>query len=327
MPKPIIFMFSGQGSQYYQMGKYIYMHHMAFRKWMIKINDIVSGLIGESIIDHIYDSKKKKSDIFDRTLYSHPAIFMVEYAFAQVLLESGIKPDYVLGVSLGEFTSATLAGIITLKESLEIIIKQAEMLEKNCSKGGMMTILEDSSLYNRMPLLNENSTLASINYHSSFTISGQKDKLSSIAFFLKKKDIAYQFLPVSKGFHSFLIEPAKSAYMRFLHKKRINEPQIPFVSCLTGNILKRLPKEYFWEVIRKPILFSKTIGELEKLQNYLYIDLGPSGTLANFVKYNLGKVSKSESFAICSPFGQNLNYLEKIKEVIFQGNFARKKEA
>jgi len=90
-------MFSGQGSQYYQMGKELFILHSTFRKWMLKMDDFVQAQIGTSIIDKIYNEKRGREEQFVRTLWIHPTIFMVEYALTQVLLEEGIKPDYVWG--------------------------------------------------------------------------------------------------------------------------------------------------------------------------------------------------------------------------------------
>ena len=309
----LVFMFSGQGSQYYQMGKELFEYHPVFQNWMLDLDATAYDICGQSIIDHIYNENRKKSDLFDRTLYTHPAIFMVEYALARVLLEMGIEPDYVLGTSIGEFTSAALADVMTVEESLAALIKQAEILETHCNDGGMLAILHDPSLYHETPYIYENSELASVNFHSHFVISGQIDRLKSIAQCLKEHCISYQLLPVSQAFHSSLIDPAAEIYTEYLNQKSYKPPQIHFISCTYATVLTKINTGYFWEVVRKPIEFQKTLRELEKSGNYIYLDLGPSGTLANFVKYNLPENSGSQSLAILSPFGQDLNNLRRVE--------------
>jgi trans-AT polyketide synthase/acyltransferase/oxidoreductase domain-containing protein len=86
MNKPIVFMFSGQGSQYFQMGKALYQSLVTFRHWMDRLDDDFYILTGTSVISHLYDENKKKGDPFDNFLFSHAALFMVEYALAQVLI-------------------------------------------------------------------------------------------------------------------------------------------------------------------------------------------------------------------------------------------------
>ena len=315
MDNSVVFMFSGQGSQYYHMGKELFVKHPIFREWMLRLDKIVYEINGESVLEQLYNEQKQKNEKFDRTLYTHPAIFMVEYALTQVLLESGIEPDFVLGTSMGEFASAAVADIMGVKELLELLVKQAELFESHCHKGSMLAIIHDPMLYSSTPLIYENSELASVNYNSHFVISGEKSKVSIIEGFLKEKGIIYQELPVSYGFHSSLMEPAAAIYINCLNKYSYRNSQIPLASGLYGQILTKLPNNYFWNITRKPIQFPKAIRELENIENSIYLDLGPAGTLANFTKRNLEKDSESESYAIITPFNQELRNIETIKKL------------
>lgn len=314
MNKPVVFMFSGQGSQYYNMGKELFIEHPVFREWIFKLDRIAREIIGESILEQLYSQKKRKYERFDRTLYTHPAIFMVEYALARVLLESGVEPDYVLGASMGDFVSAVVAGVMGVEETLELVLKQAELFEGCCREGGMLAIIHDTNLYYETPLIYENSELGSVNFNLHFVISGKNERLKMIGEFLEEKKILYQDLPVSFAFHSSLIDPAEIFYINFLKKYILKNPQIPMVSCLYGKLITSLSNDYFWNIAREPIQFSKAIYELENFQSYIYLDLGPSGTLANFTKRNLDKNSESEVYAVITPFDQEFKNLEKIKK-------------
>ena len=310
-------MFSGQGSQYYHMGKELFIKHPIYRGWMFKLDKIVREIIGESILEQLYSEKKRKYERFDRTLFTHPTIFMVEYALVQVLLENGVEPDFVLGTSMGEFASAAVAGVIGVEETLELIFKQAELFEGCCCEGGMLAIIHDSNLYYETPLIYENSELGSVNFNSHFVVSGKSRELKIIEEFLNEKGILYQNLPVSFAFHSSLIDPAAAVYINFLKKYSCQNPRIPLVSGLYGKLIAKLPDDYFWNIARKPIQFPKAISELENIQSHIYLDLGPSGTLANFTKRNLESNSKSEVYAVITPFDQELRNLEKIKDALW----------
>jgi bacillaene synthase trans-acting acyltransferase len=315
MRKPIVFMFSGQGSQYYHMGKELYCQNSVFRHWMRKLNDIVYKNFGLSIIDEIYDETKSKFDKFDHLLYTHPAIFMVEYSLARVLIESGFEPDYVLGTSIGEFASAAVAGAISLEETLACLLKQAELVENHCQVGSMIAIIESPDLYDQSYIMSLHSELAAINYSSHFVIAGDREKLLKIEEHLKSRGGFFRALPVRYGFHSSNIDPIEHEYKTFLHEFSFKRPEIPVISCLLSGHVTEFSPGYFWNVVRQPINFQKTIFKIIKENGqFNYIDLGPSGTLANFVKQNLSRDSVSQVYDILNLFGQDIKNLEKVKE-------------
>jgi trans-AT polyketide synthase, acyltransferase and oxidoreductase domains len=316
MSNSIVFMFSGQGSQYYHMGQELFAQQPIFKNWMLKLNDIVYAITGESVLNKMYDGQKRRSEVFSRVLYTYPAVFMVEYALARVLIESGIIPDYVLGTSMGEFAAAATAGVMQVEEILQALLEQAKLFEASCPSGGMLAVLHDPSLYYEAPVIHQNSELASINYHCHFVISGKTEKLKEIEGFLRGKEIISQLLPVSYAFHSSLIDPVETAYKSYLNGLTYHPSQTSLVSCVSGQITEKLPNDYFWSICRKPIEFPKAIGELEKRNNHIYLDLGPSGTLDNFTKQNLARDSRSKSYSIITPFKLELKNLAKIAEVL-----------
>ncbi|HBV96376.1 MAG: acyltransferase [Peptococcaceae bacterium BICA1-7] len=314
MGKPVVFMFSGQGSQYYQMGNELYLQNPVFREWMNRLDRIALSMLGQSVVNQLYGQEKRKSDIFDRTIHTHPAIFMVQYALAQILLESGIRPDLVFGVSLGEFVSAAVAGVMEAEKLLELVIKQAVLLEGCCPDGSMLAIIDDCAVYGEIPVIYENSELASVNYPGHFVVSGEKGKIKKIESFLREKGIIHQELPVSYGFHSSLIDPAAARYANFLRHYHCTDAKVPIVSGLYGNIINQLPEQYFWDIARMPMQLPKAVRELEDMRDCLYLDLG-QGTLTNFIRRNLTGDSHSEVYPIITPFGSELRCLAKVKSL------------
>jgi bacillaene synthase trans-acting acyltransferase len=312
--QPVVFMFAGQGSQYYHMGKELYCRNSIFRHWMSKLDDIIYEKIGFSIIDKIYNEEKNKGDRFDRLLWTHSAIFMLQYSLARLLIEIGIEPDYVLGASLGEVVSAAIAEVISLEEALGLLLKQAELIESRCKSGSMIAIIDSPELYNQSSAIFQCSELAAINYSSHFIVSGDGEKLLKLQEYLINNDIVFQTLPVKYGFHSSNIMPIESDYKSLLCKISFNNAEIQVIACSLNDCVTRFSATYFWDVIRQPIYFQKTILKLEKQGQFNYIDLGPSGTLANFVRRNLSKNSLSQVYDLLTAFGQDVKKLEKVKE-------------
>jgi trans-AT polyketide synthase/acyltransferase/oxidoreductase domain-containing protein len=308
--KPIVFMFSGQGSQYYHMGKALFQAEPCFREWMHRLDAVVEKISGVSVVAQLYHRDNRISDIFDRTRLTHPAIFMVEFALTRVLLERGIQPGVVLGSSLGEFAAAATAGIMDPEELLGLVVKQAEIFETYCPTGGMLTILHDPALYRETPLLFENSQLASINYASHFVVSGKNEGLRDIALFLKKHNIGFQLLPVSFAYHSSLIDAAAGPYLAHLDSKSFQPPSIPVISCMEGKLIDRVPPGYFWHIVRKPVVLPQALENFGPPPDTIFLDLGPAGTMANLVKNNLNH--HPHCFTFMTPFGGELKKLGEL---------------
>ncbi len=312
LAKPVIFMFSGQGSHYYHMGRELFEKQPYFRAWLLKGDRLARERLGVSVLAELYAPEKQKSDYFSRTLFSHPAIFLVEYSLAQTLIEQGLEPDYVLGASLGSFAALAMAGGLTFEAALPAVIEQAECLERHCPPGGMTAILDTPDLFDQTPWLWQQSTLAGINFDTHFVVSAKQEKLVVIQQALKEVGITAQDLPVSYAFHSPGIDPARETYCNFLQNLSRQAQQIPFICCASGVERAEIPEDYLWTVIREPIHFRQTIANLENQRAWSYIDLGPSSTLATFVKYNLTANSASDIFSIMTPFGRDVSNLNQL---------------
>src|SRR6266404_8409287 len=119
MHKPTVFMFSGQGSHYFQMGRALYESNPVFAHWLDRMDKVVHDLTGRSVLTVLYGERSKAEPFVDITA-THPAIFMVEYALAQALMEKGVVPDYTLGTSLGSFAAASVSGCLSMEDALSL---------------------------------------------------------------------------------------------------------------------------------------------------------------------------------------------------------------
>ncbi|GFE86028.1 acyltransferase domain-containing protein [Steroidobacter agaridevorans] len=295
-----VFMFSGQGSHYFRMGQDLFEHDPVFRQWMLRLDDLASSLCGERVVDAIYSPRDRET--FDRTLQTHPAIFMVEYSLAQSLIQAGLRPDITLGASLGSFAAATLAGFMRVEDALAAVVQQAAAFEACCDRGGMIAVLADQTLY-AQPYLREQSELAAINFSSHMVVSAPQAHLAPIERSLGEGEVVYQRLPVSYAFHSQWIDEARAPFESFMSSIRGTPGTLPLASCREATLLTELPNDFFWRVVREPIRFKDTIASLEQRGAHRYIDVGPAGTLATFTKYCLSSDSQSTAHAIMSPFG------------------------
>jgi acyl transferase domain-containing protein len=304
-----VFMFSGQGSHYYEMGRTYYENEPRFRQEMQRLDVIVRELCGCSIIETLYYSGHQKGDTFDRTPLTSAAIFMVEHALATTLIAAGTEPDLVLGTSMGSFAAAATAGCIDAAEALAFVVRQAKILESSCAPGAMIAVLNGPQLHEEQPLA-ENSEIASLNCPGHFVVACSHERVKIVEAFLKHRHVAARRLGVSLAFHSRWIQEAEQPFTHCMRSLRLRPARTAFACCAAAKVRTELPQDFFWKVIREPIRFQQTVAALEDADSYRYIDVGPSGTLATFLKYCLPPDSTSTALVTMSPFGNELKNLQ-----------------
>lgn len=320
--KGFVYVFSGQGSQHYQMAKELYQTDHLFQQKMDHLDDIAGDYLGESVIRHFYDEDRTRSTPFHNLRFSHPAIAMVEFALFEYFLAHDIYPDAVLGASLGEFIAAAAAGVITAEQMMQMVIAQATEVQWQCAKGGMLAVLSNIEIAREAGVLlgqapqehisQKYCTIAARNYAEHFVVSGSLNAIHSAEALLRKNIITFQSLPVDYGFHSSGIDKAKAYFLSKIAHQKFSIPATALISSCYCAPVNEVTHEYFWNVVRKPIEFETAIQYMESQGDYHYIDLGASGTLSNFIKRSLTKLSRSKVSAVLNSFGSDVNGLNRI---------------
>ncbi|MBY0572887.1 MAG: ACP S-malonyltransferase [Undibacterium sp.] len=306
-----VFLFSGQGSHHFQMGRSLFEHDAYFRDAMLQMDGLVKARCGHSVVASLYADHHTRQHSFNRTLLSHPAIFMVEYALAQSLAKADVHADLVLGASLGSFAAAAVAGCVDADAALLAVLEKALILEVHCQAGCMVAVMGEPARY-LSPELLELCELAGRNFAQHTVLALPQQNLAAVEAYLRSHDVVFQRLDVSFAFHSRWIDEAMLPYQEFLRTLQIRPATIPILCCASGDILHTLPPNYFWSVTRKAIRFSDTIAYAETQGNYHYIDVGPAGTLATFLKYSLPAGSSSQSYTLMRPFGKEIDHMPAI---------------
>lgn len=317
MEHKIIFLFPGQGGQYLKMGAQLYHSNKAFAICLEECDAIYHQYLGYSLIDQLYEHPKNN---LDDLLFSTPAILSLEVSMLAALNSLGISANYVVGNSIGEFAAAIASGIWTKEVALEIIIEHSKSMVQSNLEGGMLTVM-NLSYEDLAPLLSKYQLyIASFNCPNNYTLSGNKDNLDALQKELAIKGLLFYRLPIAYPFHSPLIESAKIGYDYYMSTNPLPfAPKDEFISGIFCKRLTTLPLDYFWKVVSEPMNVPKLVNYLEEKAPCLYIDLGPSGTLATFVKYNLSSTSQSITHPIMTPFKTELKQLDLLVKMI-KGN-------
>ena len=287
-----IFMYAGQGSQYYQMGRALYHSDVHFRKNMDQLCHKVQMLSGLNLLEKIYGEDKTTS-AFDDIRYTHPALFCISYSLTKMLIAHGIEPTAVAGHSLGEYIAATIAGMMELDDVLQLIVKQANLLVQYAPEGGLVVVITSPELFYTRSDIFSQCTLAGVNFENSFFVSGYKSAIAKVKEKLNAEDILSVELPVRYGFHSNAIDAIHHHFFPLLNNTSFSDPKLPIYSSAlaqpVGPAQLAEPQAYFWQIVRGTVNFQKLItSTFFSMKNSFFIDVSATGSLSNFLKYSKG---------------------------------------
>lgn len=321
--KPVIWMFSGQGSQYFNMGRDLYESDSVFRDWMNRCDAVVRRSRHTSLLDAIYrPADRSLSSDFINLLETHPALFSIQYSLAKTLLSRGMKPNLMLGYSLGEIVALAVGNALPLEASLEAVLGQADLFATTARPGAMLAVLAPSVTWDPHAPLFANTWLAASNTPEHFVVSGAPGAIDQLQRQLQSREILYYRLPVSVAFHSPLLDSLETLFHEKLGALHLEELAYPLVSTAFMSQMTHLPSRFCWEVIRRPVRFQDSIARLEGMGPAIYVDLGPSGTLAGFLKSLLRPGSSSSVHPIMTPFNRGGETLRRIEKVSKELNLA-----
>ena len=302
-----VVMFSGLGSEPFQMGRDLFANNEVFRTALLELEQLARCYAGHSVLNHLY-GERLQNDPPAKLVDNCLAVYMVQLAMARTLKSSGIEPDYVLAVSLGFFAAATVAGCMKPEEAMQAIAEQAETIEMCCPRGGMLAVLAPLEL-SQDPNVARFCEVAAINSPSHFVVAADSKGLNDLEEYLRQRGFIYQRLPVDYGFHSRWIDEAQAPLEKLLAEMAGRPAMIPIICCARARRIQHLNADCFWKIARFPIRLYETIQNLDQ-GAYLYIDAGPAGSLAAILKGALGQDSSSLVMPTITPFHNDLQNLE-----------------
>ncbi|MBD2435877.1 type I polyketide synthase [Nostoc sp. FACHB-110] len=289
--RPITFMFPGQGSQYVNMGKELYQTESVFRESVDRCCWILQPLLNLDLRTVIYPSEPETTtaqEQLKQTSFAQPALFVIEYALAQLWMSWSILPSAMIGHSIGEYVAACLAGVMSLEEALTLVAVRSQLMQQLPS-GSMLSIpLSEAEV---KPLLNENLSLAASNAPFSCVVSGTHAAIDVLSEQLLAKGIECRHLHTSHAFHSQMMTPILQALIAEVKKIRLQPPQIPFISNLTGTWIsasEATDVNYWASHLRHTVQFADGISVLLLEPNRILLEVGPGRTLCTFAKQQAG---------------------------------------
>jgi acyl transferase domain-containing protein/thioesterase domain-containing protein len=279
--RPVVFLFSGQGTQYPAMGLDIYRSEPVFRESMDHCARIIGPIGGcDSLLGILYGDDTEARALVNQTGISQPALFAFEYSLARLWESYGVRPVAVVGHSIGEYAAACEAGIMSLEDALYLVRERGRLMQ-SMEPGTMIAVPRSETEVRKM--LPAALDLAVINAPEISVVSGPTPEIEAFTKELESRGISFRRLQTSHGFHSRTMEPAAQAFELVVQRISLKPPRIPTASNFTGGWMtdaQATDPAYWANHLRHSVRFSDNLRTVaQRFESPVLLEIGPGNTL------------------------------------------------
>lgn len=287
--RPVVFMFTGQGAQYVNMGQGLYQHEPIFRERVDRCAMLLQPHLSLDLRQVLYPDAAETeaaAQQLGQTWLTQPALFVVEYALAGLWMEWGVRPQMMIGHSVGEYVAACLAGVFDLEDALSLVAARGRLMQ-SVPPGSMLSIsLSEADV---QPWLNESLSIAVVNEPSRCVVAGPTQEIDALEQRLTEKGIACRRLHTSHAFHSAMMEPILETFREKVGQVRMQAPRIPYISNVTGALItpeQATDPAYWVQHLRRTVRFSDGVRLLGQTPHAALLEVGPGHTLRTLAQHH-----------------------------------------
>ncbi|MFM2051975.1 MAG: non-ribosomal peptide synthetase, partial [Pseudomonadota bacterium] len=282
----VAFMFPGQGSQYPGMGRGLYAQEAVFRDAVDACARLLQPHLGLDIRALIYPEvvDEAAAGALKGSQAAQPALFTVSYALARLCQSWGIEPVAMIGHSIGEYVAACLAGVFSLADALELVAVRGRLMQQ-VPAGEMLGVMLPHEEV--AALLPEGVHVAAHNAPRLTSVSGSPEAIGRLVTLLQERRILFTRLQTLNAAHSPVMAPVLEPLRAHLQTVRLNPPQRPFVSNLTGTWItseQATSADYWCAHLRQPVRFTEGLQTLAGQGADLLLEVGPEMVLTSFAQ-------------------------------------------
>jgi amino acid adenylation domain-containing protein len=299
--KQVAFLFPGQGSQYVNMGRELYETEPAFRDQI----DICARLLaphlhsdlreiiypetgeGQSSSERHKDEEAQDGGALHQTGTTQPALFVIEYALAQLLMKWGIHPQAMIGHSIGEYVAACLAGVFSLPDALALVALRGRMMQA-LPVGAMLTVMLSEKEVEEFLEGEKSLTLAACNGAYESVVSGSIEAIERLEKHLMDKGISCLRVQTSHASHSQMMEPIIERFTAEVSKVALHPPKIPYISNVTGIWItdqEATNPAYWAQHLRQTVRFHEGMQHLLASPAMIMLEVGPGHALSTLARW------------------------------------------
>ena len=290
---PIAFIFSGQGAQWWAMGRQLLGEDRIFRESVEEIHDLLAPYASWKLMDELTASEEKSR--ISETQIAQPAIFALQVALSRRWMSLGIKPAAVVGHSIGEVAACVVSGALSLSDGVRVIFHRSRVQQRAEGKGRMLAVaLTCEQCEPLITEYDEKVSIAAINSPTMTTLSGNAIALETISAQLEQQGIFNRFLRVTIPFHSHYMDPLSKDLSDSLAGLLTQKAKLSLYSTVTGQVITgtELNNKYWCKNVRQPVLYHKAIKQMIKDGYTTFVEISAHPVLKMSTIETLSSVGK-----------------------------------
>ncbi|KAA8580583.1 hypothetical protein FQN60_013541 [Etheostoma spectabile] len=291
----LVFVFCGNGVTYHGMCKQLLRHEPVFRDKIKEITKLFQRLSVLNIL-HTLESEFEGSDNNNPQVVQ-PLLFAIQVGITTLLRHWGVKPDAILGHSVGEVPAAHCSGLLTLEDAVKVIYFRSIL--QNKVTGGKMLVISNmavSEVTSLLPCYAGRICIAAFNSPQSCTLSGDADAIESLYKELttsaNSQNLFLRVLDVPAAYHSHMMDPILTEIEETIGSLQVNGLDTELFSTVTGKEVQQgdfCTGEYWARNIREPVAFEQAVRSATKGKtNTVFVEIGPRRALQRNIMESLG---------------------------------------
>lgn len=278
----LVFVFSGQGPQWWAMGRELLEQEPVFRQIIQTCHDELLKLGGCSLLDEL--RRDETTTRLNETQIAQTALFALQVGLAALWQSWGVRPYAVVGHSMGEVAAAHVCGALSLPEAVRVIHHRGRCMEKTPLRGKMIAAaLTREEAEAHIAPYRERAALAAVNGPKMVSISGDSDAVDEIFQAVEQRALFVRYVPVNYAFHSAHMDPVREELAESLAGLQPRAGSVKIFSTVTGKLAEGTDydAEYWWSNVRQSVLFAPAIDAVIAAGQTHFLEISPHPVLSN----------------------------------------------